>query len=58
MRADWHTVRVYDNAYGRNEMHRHTLTEVFHEDSFAEAMRAAREAVLAGYGTMIEGWQR
>jgi len=21
----WHTIRVYDNAHGRNEVHRHTL---------------------------------
>lgn len=22
----WHTVRVYDNAHGRDEMHRHTFS--------------------------------
>lgn len=60
----WHTVRVYDNAHGQNEMHRHTLSsgkqaaESFHEGDFGEAMRAAREEVLDGYGTMVESWRR
>jgi hypothetical protein len=62
--GNWQTVRVYDNAHGRNEMHRHTLSggkqpaEVFQSGDFGEAMRAAREAVLTGYETMIEGWRR
>lgn len=60
----WHPVRVYDNAHGQNEAHRHTLkggkqpAELFHQGSYAEAMRAARNEVLAGYETMIEGWRR
>jgi len=63
--GDWQTVRVYDNAHGRNEMHRHTLSggkrtaEAVREESDAgEAMRAAREEALAGYEKMIEGWLR
>lgn len=62
--GSWHTVRVYDNAHDHNEMHRHTLSagkepaEVFHEGGFGEAMRAAREEVLDGYGTMVESWRR
>ena len=60
----WHAVRVYDNAHGQNEMHRHTLTggkqaaEPFHLGESGEAMRDAREAVLSGYATMIESWRR
>ena len=63
--ATWQTVRVYDNAHGQNEMHRHTLrtgkqaAEVFSQASdFGVAMRSAREEVLAGYEKMIEGWRR
>lgn len=60
----WRTVRVYDNAHGQNEMHRHTLSggkqpaERFHEGDQGEAMRAAREQVLVRYEKMIEGWRR
>ena len=61
----WETVRVYDNAHGQNEMHRHTLAggkeaaESFNAGlDFGEAMRAARDEVLAGYERMIEGWRR
>lgn len=60
----WHTVRVYDNAHDRNEMHRHTFrggkerAEVFHAGEFGEAMRSAREEVLGEYGTMVEAWRR
>jgi hypothetical protein len=61
----WQTIRVYDNAHGQNEMHRHSASsgkqpaEAFSQESeFGEAMRAAREAVLAGYDMMIEAWQR
>lgn len=61
----WQTVRVYDNAHGQNEMHRHTASggkqpaEPFSDASKAGvAMRAAREAVLAGYDKMIETWRR
>ena len=61
----WQTVRVYDNADGQNEMHRHRLgggkqpAEAFWAEAGAdEAMRAAREEALAGYENMIEGWRR
>lgn len=59
----WHTIRVYDNAHGHNEMHRHTAStgkqsaEAFLAGDFGEAMRAARAEVLAGYEKMIEAWQ-
>ncbi len=59
----WHTIRVYDNAHGRNELHRHTASagkqpaEAFLPGDFGEAMRAARAEVLAGYEKMIEAWQ-
>lgn len=59
----WHTIRVYDNAHGENEMHRHTLAggkqpaEAFHAGGFGAAMRAARAEVLAGYEKMIESWR-
>jgi hypothetical protein len=60
----WHTVRVYDNRHGQNEMHRHILTggkqpaETFYAGEFGEAMRAARSEVLAGYERMIEAWRK
>ena len=60
----WSPVRVYDNAHGQNEVHRHTLkggkqaAEPFHQGAAAEAMRAARDEVLAGYETMVEAWRR
>ncbi len=60
----WHTIRVYDNAHGRNEMHRHTLRggkqpgEQFTASSYGEAMRSARMEILAEYEMMIEAWRR
>ena len=60
----WHTVRVYDNAHGMNEMHRHTLSdgkqpaETFHYGDAGEAFRDARAMVEAGYEEMITGWLR
>jgi hypothetical protein len=57
-------VRVYDNAHGHNELHRHTRTggkqpaERFHEGSSGEAMRTAIGEILAGYENMVEGWRR
>ena len=59
----WHTIRVYDNAHGQNEVHRHTLAggkqsaESFLPGDFGEAMRAAQAEVLARYDKMIEAWQ-
>jgi hypothetical protein len=58
----WHTVRVYDNAHGVNEMHRHTLSqgeqpaEVFHHSTASEAYVAAWRAVKKGHKEMITGW--
>jgi hypothetical protein len=60
----WQTVRVYDNAHGVNEMHRHTLSEgkqaaeVFHSGTASEAYNQARDAVADGYEEMIAGWLR
>ena len=57
-------VRVYDNAHGQNELHRHTHTggkqaaERHLETSHGEAMRAAIGEILARYDKMIEGWRR
>jgi hypothetical protein len=59
----WHTIRVYDNAHGQNEMHRHTRAggkqraEAFLSGDFGAAMRAARAEVLAGYDRMMEAWR-
>jgi len=59
----WHTIRVYDNAHGRNEVHRHTLAggkqqaEPFLPGDFGQAMRVARGEVLAGYEKMVEAWR-
>jgi hypothetical protein len=56
-------VRVYDNAHGVNEMHRHTRAagkqpaERFIEGEYGGAMRAAIREVLAGYEKMVEAWR-
>jgi hypothetical protein len=61
--GEWHTVRVYDNAHGTNEMHRHTLAEgkqaaePFHAGRAGEALRVARDEVISGYEKMIEAWR-
>lgn len=58
-----HTVRVYDGAHGRNEMHRYTLrggkqaAEVFHRGTLAEGLQTALEAVKSGYQEIINGWR-
>jgi hypothetical protein len=60
----WHTVRVYDNAHGRHDMHRHTISggkqpaETFHYGTASEAFNEALAAVDAGYEEMIAGWLR
>ncbi len=57
-------VRVYDNAHGQNELHRHTRTggkqaaEPHLQASHGEAMRAAIAEILAGYDKMVQGWRR
>lgn len=61
--GELHTVRVYDNAHGRNEMHRHTfnggkqLAEATSAGEAGAAMRAARDEILAGYERIIEAWR-
>jgi hypothetical protein len=58
------TVRVYDSAHGRNEMHRHTRAggkhagETFHPGTLGEGMRAAITAIREGYEQMIDAWSR
>lgn len=60
----WRTVRVYDNAHGRHEMHRHTLSagkqpgEEFHHGTPGEAFNDARRAVRKHHEEMIAGWLR
>lgn len=61
--GEWHTVRVYDNAHGANEMHRYTLAEgkqaaePVHAGEAGRAMRTARDEILAGFEKMIEAWR-
>ena len=58
------TVRVYDGAHGKNELHRYTregskqVAEVFERGTLGEGMRAAIDEVKHGYKEMIEGWHR
>lgn len=58
------TVRVYDAAHGRNELHRYTRTggkqpgEAFHAGTLGEGMRAAIAACVGAYREMIDGWDR
>ena len=60
----WQTVRVYDNAHGRNDMHRHTLSGgkeaavTFHHGTASEAFQIAIAEIDAGYEEMIIGWLR
>jgi hypothetical protein len=58
----WHTVRVYDNAHGVNDMHRHTLSggkqpaETFHHGTPGEAFNVALATLSKGYEEIIGGW--
>src|SRR5687768_6298751 len=58
----WRTVRVYDNAHGVHDMHRHTLSggkqpaETFHHGTSSEAFNAALLTVSNGFEEMIAGW--
>jgi hypothetical protein len=58
------TVRVYDGAHGKNELHRYTrdgskrAAEVFARGTLGEGMRAAIEEIKRGYEEMIDGWRR
>ena len=53
------TVRVYDGAHGKNELHRYTrrdgkqAAEIVHDGSLGEGMRAAIEQVEHGFEAMI-----
>lgn len=58
------TVRIYDGAHGKNEMHRYTqdggkqAAEIFEHGTLGEAMRVAIEEIERGYKEMIDGWRR
>lgn len=58
------TVRVYDGAHGRNELHRFTRAggkqpaELFHAGTLGEGMRSAISECRAGYDSMVEAWFR
>jgi len=58
------TVRLYDGAHGRNELHRYThgggkqVAEVFDHGTLGEGMRAAIEEIKSGYEEVIDGWHR
>lgn len=61
--GDVETVRVYDAAHGRNEMHRYTHaggkqdgTE-FHSGTLGEGMNDAIDAIKRGHVEMVEGWR-
>lgn len=57
------TVRVYDAAHGRNEMHRCTRrlgkqrAEIFHHGTLGEGMRTAQRWIREGHEEMIDGWR-
>ena len=59
-----HTVRLYDGADTRNELHRYGRdgkkrpAEIFHHGTLAEGMRAAAQEIDSGYQAMIESWQK
>ena len=56
------TVRVYDGAHGRNDMHRYTRSagkqpaEVFDRGTLGDGFRAAIDAIERGYREMIDAW--
>src|SRR5208283_1636012 len=58
------TVRLYDGAHDRNELHRYSRdgqkqpAENFHRGTLAEGMRAAIQEIDTGYEEMIESWQK
>jgi hypothetical protein len=58
------TVRVYDGAHGKNEMHRHIpargkqTAEIFNRGTLGAGMRAAIEEIKHGYEGMIDSWRR
>jgi hypothetical protein len=50
-----HTVRLYDGAHTRNELHRYSRdgkklpAEIFRHGTLAEGMRAAAQEIESGY---------
>jgi hypothetical protein len=58
------TIRLYDGAHGRNEMHRYTQEvgkgpgEVVHSGDLGTGMRAAIEEIKDAHEAMIEGWRK
>jgi hypothetical protein len=58
------TVRVYDGAHGKNDLHRYGRqvgkepAEIFHRGNLGEGMRAAIGKAERGYEAMIEAWER
>jgi hypothetical protein len=58
------TIRVYDGAHGKNELHRYTRSggkqqaEAVHDGTLGEGMRAAIMDIKHGYGAMIEAWRK
>jgi hypothetical protein len=62
-KAEAETVRLYDGAHGRNEMHRYSngrgkrSAEVFHRGTLSEGMQVAISEIKDGYARMIEGWR-
>jgi hypothetical protein len=61
--VDPKTIRLYDGAYGRNEMHRFSSGgekrsgDVFHRGTLSEGMQVAIKEIKRGYVRMIEGWE-
>jgi hypothetical protein len=57
------TVRVYDGAHGRNELHRYThrggkqAAEIFSHATLGAGMREAIQTIASGYEAMIDGWR-
>jgi hypothetical protein len=58
------TIRVYDGAHGKNELHRYTRSggkqqaEVIHDGTLGEGMRDAIKHTKHGYGAMIGAWHK
>lgn len=58
------TIRVYDGAHGKNELHRYTPNggkqpgEAVHDGALGKGMRTAINDIKRGYGAMIEAWRK
>jgi hypothetical protein len=61
---DWqHTVRVWDNVHGPNDVHRYIKgvkqpAENFSSSTAGDAMREAIRSIFGSYREMIETWER